>query len=147
MYDRGRHAQEIERSENIAAGLPPEGTASAPTAPEPARGSQGNFREPNLETPVEVQEEKRSSRSPSPSVPRAWWKPLRGVTTTVIKKVHRLIKPIKRTHKEVIINAESLETRVAVLEEGKPGGIHHRTDHGRASGRQHFQGQAAQFAG
>ncbi len=37
----------------------------------------------------------------------------------VIKKVQRLIKPVKHIHKEVIINAESLETRVAVLEEGK----------------------------
>jgi ribonuclease G len=30
-----------------------------------------------------------------------------------------LIKPVHRIHKEVIINAESLETRVAVLEDGK----------------------------
>ena len=44
---------------------------------------------------------------------------IRAAATTVIKKVQRLIKPVKRTHKEVIINAESLETRVAVLEEGK----------------------------
>ena len=44
---------------------------------------------------------------------------IRAAASTVIKKVHRLIKPVKRTHKEVIINAESLETRVAVMEEGK----------------------------
>ncbi|MBI2948353.1 MAG: Rne/Rng family ribonuclease [Verrucomicrobia bacterium] len=36
-----------------------------------------------------------------------------------MKRVQRLIKPVKRIHKEVVINAESLETRVAVLEEGK----------------------------
>src|SRR5438093_1484648 len=33
--------------------------------------------------------------------------------------VRKLIRPIKKTHKEVIINAEALETRVAVLEEGR----------------------------
>jgi len=36
-----------------------------------------------------------------------------------VKKVQRLIKPVKKIHKEVIINAEVLETRVAVSEEGK----------------------------
>ena len=36
-----------------------------------------------------------------------------------MKKVQRLIKPVKRIHKEVVINAETLETRVAVLEDGK----------------------------
>src|SRR5207302_9037853 len=39
--------------------------------------------------------------------------------TNLVKKVQRRIKPVKKLHKEVIINAENLETRVAVLEEGK----------------------------
>ena len=39
--------------------------------------------------------------------------------TNLVKKVKNLIRPEKKTHKEVIINAETLETRVAVLEEGK----------------------------
>jgi ribonuclease G len=38
---------------------------------------------------------------------------------SIKKKVMNLIRPEKKTHKEVIINAETLETRVAVLEEGK----------------------------
>src|SRR5258706_6328647 len=37
----------------------------------------------------------------------------------MLKKVQRMIKPVIKIHKEVIINAESLETRVAVLEEGR----------------------------
>src|SRR5262245_52313827 len=51
-----RHSQEIERAENLAAGLPPEGVpaAGAPTQPE----SKRDFREPNPNTPAEVQEEK-----------------------------------------------------------------------------------------
>src|SRR5208283_1027108 len=36
-----------------------------------------------------------------------------------VKKVQRLIRPEKKIHKEVVINAETLETRVAVLEDGK----------------------------
>src|SRR5512145_2195458 len=51
-----RHAHEIERAENIAGGLPPEGSpkeaAEAPTS------GKRDFREPNLTTPAEVQEEK-----------------------------------------------------------------------------------------
>src|SRR5215831_16559194 len=44
-----RHAHEIERAENIAAGLPPEGPAKDHTPPEP--DTKGNFREPHLSTP------------------------------------------------------------------------------------------------
>src|SRR5208283_3010541 len=47
-----RHAHEIERAENIAAGLPPEGLPRE-TAETPAPG-KGNFREPHLETPAQV---------------------------------------------------------------------------------------------
>src|SRR5690242_2881273 len=50
-----RHKQEIERAENVAAGLPPEG---APVEAEDPSKAKGKFREPNLETPAEVTEEK-----------------------------------------------------------------------------------------
>src|SRR5947209_7164479 len=53
VFDRNRHAQEIERAENIAAGLPPEGMP-AQQPPVEERG----FREPHLDTPAEVHEEK-----------------------------------------------------------------------------------------
>ena len=46
VYER-RHAHEIERAENIAAGLPPEG---APPEPAAAPVDKKEFREPNLET-------------------------------------------------------------------------------------------------
>ncbi len=81
----------------------------------PKRG----FREPNLETPAEVQEEKpfrTGARCATPARHRGNH-PRRGQHR--YQKGQRLIKPVKRTHKEVIINAESLETRVAVIEEGK----------------------------
>src|SRR6516164_6772518 len=56
IYER-RHLNEIERAENIAAGLPPEGVLKEAQAGAPT--DKRGFREPNLETPAEVQEEKQ----------------------------------------------------------------------------------------
>src|SRR5262245_54768495 len=54
VYEK-RHQHEIERAENVAAGLPPEGApAEAPTH----EHSKKDFREPHLDTPAQVQEEK-----------------------------------------------------------------------------------------
>src|SRR4249919_215697 len=58
VYER-RHAQEIERAENIAAGLPPEGLP-----PEPSENQKKTFREPNFETPAQVEEEKEKPFQP-----------------------------------------------------------------------------------
>src|SRR5262249_57336252 len=115
IYDH-RHAQEIERAENIAAGLPPEG---APPQPEPADKDKRGFREPNLDAPQEVREEKAFTPVPVSEKPKGIVDALRTAANTLVKKVQRLIKPVKRVHKEVVINAEVLETRVGVLEEGK----------------------------
>ncbi|MDB6019501.1 MAG: cafA [Pedosphaera sp.] len=119
VYDRARHAQEIERAENLAAGLPPEGAAAPPANDKDKPASERAFREPNLDTPAEVQEEKTFEPVPVAERPQGIVETIRAAASTMIKKVQRLIKPVKRTHKEVIINAESLETRVGVLEEGK----------------------------
>jgi len=120
VYDRGRHAQEIERAENIAAGLPPEGAPKPPAENNPvAASSSKDFREPNLATPAEVHEEKAFEPVPVAARPQGLVESLRSAANTMLKKVQRLIKPVVKIHKEVIINAESLETRVAVLEEGK----------------------------
>jgi len=119
VFDRNRHAQEIERAENIAAGLPPEGAAAAAPGDHPPTGAKGGFREPNMQTPAEVEEEKPYQPVSLQQRPQGIVQSIRAAASTVLKKVQRLIKPVKRTHKEVIINAESLETRVAVLEEGR----------------------------
>jgi len=116
VYDQ-RHSHEIERDENRAAGLPPEGTSAEPT--EPKADAKRDFREPNLQTPAEVQEEKPFAPVAVKEQPRGIVGSIRAAATTLVKKVQRLIKPVKRVHKEVIINAETLETRVGVLEEGK----------------------------
>ncbi|MGO8675174.1 MAG: Rne/Rng family ribonuclease [Limisphaerales bacterium] len=111
-----RHTQEIERAENLSVGLPPEGAAepAAETAP-----AKGDFREPNLSTPAQVQEEKPFEPVPVPEPPKGILDSICSAAATLVKKVQRLIKPVKRAHKEVVINAETLETRVAVLEEGR----------------------------
>lgn len=114
VYDRSRHEREIMRAENVAAGLPPEGEPTAAAAPP----GKKDFREPNMETPAEVQEE-TFTPVPLKESPQGLVETIKAATTKIIKKVQRLIRPAKRIHKEVIANAESLETRVAVLEDGK----------------------------
>jgi ribonuclease G len=115
VYER-RHAHEIERAENIAAGLPPEGMPADPAAAEPKKTA---FREPNLETPAEVVEEKPFEPVTIQERPRGIVDTIRVAATALVRKVQRLIKPVKKIHKEVIINAETLETRVAVSEDGR----------------------------
>jgi ribonuclease G len=111
-----RHANEIERAENIAAGLPPEGAEAAQT---PANiPEKKDFREPHTETPAVVQEEKFEPVTIKER-PAGVLDAMKNIATTIVKKVQRFIKPVKKVHKEVIINAETLETRVAVLEDGK----------------------------
>jgi ribonuclease G len=116
VYDQ-RHSNEIERDENIAAGLPPEGVPAEPK--DQAPDAKRNFREPNLQTPAEVKEEKPFAPVQVKDQPRGIVDSIRSAATNLVKKVQRLIKPVKRVHKEVVINAETLETRVGVLEEGK----------------------------
>ena len=118
VFDTEQHGREIEQAENIAAGLPAE-TTPPPLAQEP--DYKRDFREPNLETPAEVHEEVDDEFRPVTVPERAEGivEKVRLAANKVIKKVQRLVKPAHRIHKEVIINAESLETRVAVLEDGK----------------------------
>jgi ribonuclease G len=117
VYERSRYQKEIERSENIAAGLPPEGAPPVPTMETEAR-TKGAFREPHLDTPAQVTEETYQPVNIE-AKPKTLLEALKATAAKVIKKVQKLIRPVKKTHKEVIINAEALETRVAVLEEGK----------------------------
>jgi ribonuclease G len=122
-----RHFGEIERAENIAAGLPAESNpeSSAP-GPVPLQDHEhdhpqekGDFREPHPETPAEVEEEPAYRPVPVPEQPKGLIDTIRTAASNLVKRVQRLIKPVKRVNKEVVINAETLETRVAVLEDGK----------------------------
>lgn len=119
VFERGRHDEEIERAENVAAGLPPE------TA-QPAAGEKGDergdkrkaFRTPHPETPEEVQEEKFEPVAIQPQS-QGLVDTIKHAADRVMRKVQRLIKPVEKTHKELVINAESLETRIAVQEDGR----------------------------
>ncbi len=122
LFERSRHEHEVARSENIAAGLPPE------TAPEAARPSprerQDNrgkkaFRQPHLDTPAEVQEDKYQPVPLNEQSPQGLVQNIKAAANKIVKKVQRMMKPEPQTHKEIIINAESLETRVALQEEGR----------------------------
>jgi ribonuclease G len=115
VYER-RHAQEIERAENIAAGLPPEG---APNEPAPTTEEKLETPEQAQPTPMPVEKEKPFEPVPISQKPKGIVDSIRVAATNLVKKVQRLIKPEKKLHKEVIINAETLETRVAVSEDGK----------------------------
>jgi len=118
VYEK-RHQNEIERAENLAAGLPPEGApAPATPAPEHDHGKK-DFREPHLDTPAKVEEEKPFEPVKVANQSRGIVGKIADVATNLVKKVQRLIRPEKKIHKEVIINAETLETRVAVTEDGK----------------------------
>jgi len=115
VFER-RHQHEIDRAENIAAGLPPEG----PPVDQPTLGAdKKQFREPNLQTPAQVEEDKPYEPVAVKEQPKGIIETIKVATATLVKKVQRLIRPVKKIHKEVIINAETLETRVAVLEDGK----------------------------
>src|SRR6202142_2157911 len=112
-----RHAHEIERAENVAAGLPPQGTPER--AEPPAGPEKKDFRPPGLDTPELVEEEKPFEPVSLPEQSRGVLDAIKQAATNLVKKVQRFIRPVHKIHKEVIINAETLETRVAVLEGGK----------------------------
>jgi ribonuclease G len=121
IYDKTRFQKEIERAENIAAGLPPEGAPQTEAqAAAAAAAHKKDFREPHLDTPAEVREEEGFAPVALPEQPaKNLVERVKAAANKVIKKVQRIIRPVRRRHKEVVINAEALETRVAVLEEGK----------------------------
>ena len=122
-----RHFGEIERAENIAAGLPAEvSTESSAASPGQLQEQEhdhpqekGDFREPSPEVTAEAEDETPYRPVPVPEQPKGLIDTIRTAASNLVKKVQRLIKPVKRENKEVVINAETLETRVAVLEDGK----------------------------
>src|SRR6185503_6396613 len=107
VFDRARHEREIQRAENIAAGLPAD-TPAATKPPEPGEPRKRDFREPDFDIPAEVKEEEAGfepvhvKEQPAQGIVDA----IKGVATRDITRVQRMMKPVKKLHKEVIINAE-----------------------------------------
>ena len=119
VYENIRHSKEIDRAENVAAGLPPEGSTPSEAPAGGERMPNREFREPHLDTPAEVKEESTFEPVSVETQSKGLIGAIRTAATKVIRKMQRFLKPEKKVHKEIIINAEALETRVAVLEEGK----------------------------
>ena len=112
-----RHLNEIERAENIAAGLPPEGK---PEAAAPAEHAHPHGHEHKHEAaPAAPVADEKLEPVKIPEQPKGLIETIQDAAAKIVKKVQRLIRPEKKLHKEVIINAETLETRVAVTEDGK----------------------------
>ncbi len=112
-----RHQHEIERAENVAAGLPPEGK---PEAAAPAEHTHPHPHDHKHEaTPAAPVAEEKFEPVKIPEQPKGLIETIKDAASNIVKKVQRLIRPEKKIHKEVIINAETLETRVAVTEDGK----------------------------
>ncbi len=120
VFDSRRHEREIRRSENIAAGLPENTPASPDTPVEATPGRKRDYREPHLDTPAEVQEEEGFEPvKVADAPPQGIVETIRAAANKVIKRVQRMMRPVKKSHKEVIMNSEALEIRVGVLEEGR----------------------------
>jgi len=122
IYDNRQHRSEIVRAENTAHGLPPDTdldsakaqrqltneSADADGVAQDGVAPHGNQAKAEF-APVELPDE------PVGSIKE---KVQRGAKKFV-SKVKGVFRPIKHTHKEVLINAESLETRVAVTVKGQ----------------------------
>src|SRR5207244_4920655 len=92
VFDQ-RHTHEIERDENIAAGLPPEGVPAETT--EQKADAKRNFREPNLQTPAEVKEEEKFAPVQVTDQPRGIIDSIRTAPTNLVTNAQRLNKPVK----------------------------------------------------
>ena len=113
-FDRRRHEAEIRRAENLAAGLPED--APEHLDDEPESGRDQRFRSPNRKSEeVEDHDPEPAEARPRGPAPKGFIEKARQAVTDVVKKVRNLIQTEPKTTIEVIINAEPLETRVAVL--------------------------------
>ena len=123
VFDQSRHAREIQRAENIAAGMPPNAGAQKQESFASGEASKKLRRKRNRPRPKNRKETKEEA--PFAPVPIQEERPkgivgsLRAAADNVISKVKEIIRPEARVHKELIVNSESLETRVAILEEGQ----------------------------
>ncbi len=115
-----RHREEIEQAEAKAAqlvGVQAEGKELSPTrGDETTTASLGEARacdsikEPEKPyEPVKIQEE----------LPKGLVEKIKMVAGSLIDKVQNLIGTRPRVHKEIIVNVQPLETRVALLEDGR----------------------------
>ncbi|MCP5520399.1 MAG: Rne/Rng family ribonuclease [Verrucomicrobiales bacterium] len=116
-----RHETEILQAENRAAGLSEDAPDAVNKSPAPSGSdSRHSYRQPHLDTPEEVREEEDAPRDGKDAKnAKGLVGSIKAAAGKVIRRVRTMVRAEKTTKKEIIINAESLETRVAVLEEGR----------------------------
>lgn len=103
-----RYKKEIERAENVSAGLPPAGPE-----PDPATETGG----PSV--PAETTPDQPYTLVKFQEQPKGILERIAETAEKMVQKVQQLVRPKAIIHKEIIINAEALETRVAIIEEGR----------------------------
>ena len=118
VYEQ-RHTSEIDRAENVAAGLPPTVTDDQIKAQEEAAAATATAETapPPSAPPPQSEEPFKPVTVPEPA--RGVVDKITNAASSLVKKVRQMIRPVRKVHKEVVINSETLETRVAVLEDGK----------------------------
>ncbi len=122
IYDTRQHLSEIVRAENKAHGLPPDTDLESAKAQRQLTNEQADgenaTQEESTQQDIQHQTEFAPVELPEEPVDSIKEKVQRGAKKFV-SKVKGVFRPIKHTHKEVLINAESLETRVAVTVKGQ----------------------------
>ena len=146
VYESQKHAREIQRAENKAAGLPADLSDEALKAKieaekadkaeqaekgeksgeskEKGKSRTAGRREGNRRGPRDRRGNKKEKDKPYEPV-EIPEQPAKGIVGSikaaadkVISRVKRAFIPLNRQHKELIINVEPLESRVAVIEDG-----------------------------
>lgn len=124
VFDRRRREAEIRRAENLAVGLAPDAADETPAV----EGRDENFRAPQnaAETVESPGAESRAARETDEGDEPAklpadagLMDKARAAVKQVVRRVKKLIRSEPKTTVEVIINAEPLETRVALLQDSR----------------------------
>ena len=112
IFDKKRYERDIAKSEAILSQKGATVTAGS--------------KETNIESKKEVTERSKPvENQPYKMVeieeipPKGLYQKATYAVGKIIKGIFDIVKPPNRVHKEIVINVESLETRVAVLEDGK----------------------------
>lgn len=117
VFDR-THEEEIQRAENLAAGLPPD--TPEEVLIEPASEEQPEVKAESQAVTLGAAEEKSVSASETQSGRLApVVEKVKAVAKKVLSQVGKIVPLKTKARKEIIINAEPLETRVAVLIDGR----------------------------
>jgi ribonuclease G len=129
VFNTKRYEAEIERTEaqvDAAGGTVPPGTVAlesgtpaTPTAPAEATSAGTAAVGASPSADVEAAAAAAEQAAAEDAKPKSLMDSIKTAARKMVEKVARLLRPKKPSGKEIIINSESLEIRVAVLQEGR----------------------------